>query len=544
MHHHLPSERSWLLIMGSSDPELLAYARSLGIEPVAVLDKRDLPRSPAIRALREREPADCAAIVTADWERQLHPQLYELGLLLLPVQSRWILDAGRRSARLIPRARLSTRASLIPVSVAGGVLQGVTSLAAAAAPSARSRRPRRRRSRPGGSPAPSMLAIWVNQGSARVGGAITHVGGIMRGFERAGLETALITTEPISPELRERVGRHELTRGMPARVRATGDLFGMAVNAQIAEATDRTTATMTPAFIYQRHKAFLSAPLRAARRRGIPLVLEFNNSETWARETWLAISGPERGFDPLLKATERMVVARADLIVAVSEHAATMAREVGAGDDQIIVVPNAVDIEEIDRMRAQPVAPQASPTIGWVGSFGVWHGAEVLVEALASLPDGVRALMIGDGDTRGECMALAQRLGVGDRLEWTGALPHHDAVARLAGCDLLASPHVQLVERPFFGSPTKLFEFMALGRPIVASRLEQLGDVLEDGRTAILVDPGSPTDLARGISEVLADPERAATLAANARATAQSAHDWSDRARQITDALRDRELIA
>jgi glycosyltransferase involved in cell wall biosynthesis len=126
---------------------------------------------------------------------------------------------------------------------------------------------------------------------------------------------------------------------------------------------------------------------------------------------------------------------------------------------------------------------------------------------------------------------------VDDRIEWDGALPHDEALARLAACDILASPHVPLPDQPFFGSPMKIFEYMALGRPIVASRLEQLGEVLEDGRTAVLVRPGDAGDLAAGIERVLSVPDRGAALGRAARTEVERAHTWDSRAADILAAL-------
>jgi glycosyltransferase involved in cell wall biosynthesis len=107
----------------------------------------------------------------------------------------------------------------------------------------------------------------------------------------------------------------------------------------------------------------------------------------------------------------------------------------------------------------------------------------------------------------------------------------------LAECDVLASPHVPLEGQAFFGSPTKLFEYMAIGRPIVASALEQIAEVLEDGRTARLVEPGNAAELAGAIEELLREPERALRLGTAARVEAERVHRWEDRSRSILDRL-------
>jgi glycosyltransferase involved in cell wall biosynthesis len=150
------------------------------------------------------------------------------------------------------------------------------------------------------------------------------------------------------------------------------------------------------------------------------------------------------------------------------------------------------------------------------------------------MPGDARVMMIGDGRERGRCQRLASELGVEDRVIWQGRTPHDRALQLLRGCDVLASPHVELAGgEPFFGSPTKIFEYMALSRPIVASRLGQIGEVLEDDRTALLVTPGDELELAEAISSLLADRERGERLAAAARREIESAHTWDHRATAI-----------
>jgi glycosyltransferase involved in cell wall biosynthesis len=175
--------------------------------------------------------------------------------------------------------------------------------------------------------------------------------------------------------------------------------------------------------------------------------------------------------------------------------------------------------------------------IGWIGSFGPWHGASVLVRAIAHLPGNFAVRMIGDGPERPGCEQLAASLGVADRVSFLTALPHDQSLRELARCHILASPHVPLPDRPFFGSPTKIFEYMALGRPIVASRLHQIADVLVDGVTARLVTPADEQALARVLEEVWALPDHGRGLGTAAAAEARRQHTWDVRAGQILAAL-------
>jgi glycosyltransferase involved in cell wall biosynthesis len=86
---------------------------------------------------------------------------------------------------------------------------------------------------------------------------------------------------------------------------------------------------------------------------------------------------------------------------------------------------------------------------------------------------------------------------------------------------------------PFFGSPTKLFEYMAMGKAIAASALDQIADVLEHGRTALLVRPGDPNDLEEAIQRLAGDPQLRIELGRNSRETALTRHTWRQNARRV-----------
>ncbi len=119
---------------------------------------------------------------------------------------------------------------------------------------------------------------------------------------------------------------------------------------------------------------------------------------------------------------------------------------------------------------------------------------------------------------------------------FTGAIPHQYVRAYLDAADILVSPHVPMPGNyPFFGSPTKLFEYMAMGKAIAASALDQIAEVLEDGKTALLVAPGDSVELVAAIQHLAADPRLRAELGRNARATALARHTWRQNAGRVLD---------
>ena len=153
--------------------------------------------------------------------------------------------------------------------------------------------------------------------------------------------------------------------------------------------------------------------------------------------------------------------------------------------------------------------------------------------------------MIGDGVKTGEVIAALEAGGVRDLTVLTGIVPQAQGPRYLAACDILASPHVPNPDgTPFFGSPTKLFEYMAMGKGIVASDLDQIGEILEHGRAARMTVPGSVDSLAEGLCALIEDPARRQALGAEARRHAVERHSWYEHTRRIIDALKARVPVS
>jgi glycosyltransferase involved in cell wall biosynthesis len=527
-------------VLATGSPERARdAARAAGLEPVLTVTKADGPAGLVAARERARERGvRTLAIHSDDWERERQPQSFEVlaARLGLP-ECRIIAGDGTLTARL-GRGRLAARLVALPLELGAGLARTGVEAARLGRLMSRPAPPVRRAAR--SPPGDAVLAVWLGSHPAtHVGGAVTHVSGILSGFRSAGLRVVLVTMDEPPPQVADAIDDLVRLRALPRHARVTEDIGTLMANREARTAVQRAAAAMCPAFIYQRNDPAVTAGVEAGRALGVPVALEFNSSVRWTRANWYETRRLGRALLPHIAAAERFAVTGADLVAAVSAPAARVAVEIGAAPERVVVVPNGVDIGRVDaaRRHARRVGGRHGTTVGWVGSFGVWHGAPVLVQAMAHLRDDVGALMIGDGKERGQCQDLARRLGVADRIEWTGALTHSEAVARLSECDVLASPHVPLDGQPFFGSPTKLFEYMAIGRPIVASALEQLAEVLEDGRTAILVRPDDPEALAAGIGAVLRDPDNGRRLGDAARLEAEHAHRWDARARSILDCL-------
>jgi glycosyltransferase involved in cell wall biosynthesis len=292
-------------------------------------------------------------------------------------------------------------------------------------------------------------------------------------------------------------------------------------------------------FIYQRYSRFNWTGVLLSAVTGLPLSLEFNGSEVWISRQWDPI-----GLRWLLRRVERLNLRAADLIFVVSEVERRNLIEAGVSQAKIIVNPNGVDTDRFrpecggrEIRRALGIDDQT--VVGFAGTFGPWHGAPVLAEAATRInePESrCHFIFIGAGEQRVLSESIIESGAVS--ATFTGSISHEKVPAYLDACDILASPHVPSPDgSEFFGSPTKLFEYLAMGKGIVASRLGQVAEVIIDGENGLLVEPGDADGLARAIEKLAVDGKLRSRLGAAARMTAIERYTWRHNAARVFDAL-------
>ena len=316
----------------------------------------------------------------------------------------------------------------------------------------------------------------------------------------------------------------------------------LSYNRLFAREAVRRLGGRKPGMVYQRHGRFVISGVLMARALRVPLVLEYNGSEVWMARHW----DPVR-FLPWLKLTEEIAIHSATLIVTVSDALKQELEAMGVPKKRILVNPNGVDPMKFspepklrDEFRDRLGFLREHIVVAFAGSFSYWHGIEVLKTAIQRLSaqsevlqgfgaarDKLRFLLIGKGPLHVEMRTALHEFEADGFVTFTGSVPHEDMPGYLNAADILVSPHVPMPDgRPFIGSPTKLFEYMAIGKAIVASRLDQLEMVLEHQRTALMVEPGYPNELANAILIAAGDDQLRQQLGASARDAALANYTW------------------
>lgn len=380
----------------------------------------------------------------------------------------------------------------------------------------------------------------------KAGGSVGHITGVCKGFTRLGFAVTAFAADAL-----EFLRPH----GIPVEVvpmrkafRNFPELRTVAYESTFEDAMRERSRRSRPALVYQRLSLNNFAGAACARAWNVPFVLEYNGSEVWVSKHW---GQTELRLAKWSLMAEDVCFRHADLLVVVSAVLRDELVSRGVPADKILVNPNAVDPEIYDPGRFPPDEIAAlresfgfAPNhlvFGFIGTFSMWHGVEVLAEAIPRLVtrrDDLRFLLIGDGPLHHPVREKLRAAGIGDRCVLTGLVPQMEAVRLLAACDAYLSPHVPNPDGSrFFGSPTKLFEYMAMGRAIVASDLEQIGEILEHENTALLVKPGDVGALVDAVLRVADDRTLRDRLGRNARDAALRGHTWDAHVQKILNAL-------
>ncbi|OGE75277.1 MAG: hypothetical protein A3C85_03905 [Candidatus Doudnabacteria bacterium RIFCSPHIGHO2_02_FULL_48_21] len=208
---------------------------------------------------------------------------------------------------------------------------------------------------------------------------------------------------------------------------------------------------------------------------------------------------------------------------------------------KIIVAPDAVDSKVFgielskEEARKQLGLPINQTLLGYTGSLKTKEmekGIADVLRALKNLPENMRFIAVGGLERHiREYKTLAQNLGVWKKAQFIHRVPPDKLAVYQQAFDCLLLPFPNKEHYAYFASPLKMFEYMASGRPIVSTDLPSIREVLND-KNAVLVQPDSPSDLARGINTVLTDAKLADRIASQAKKDA-GLFTWENRAKII-----------
>ena len=297
--------------------------------------------------------------------------------------------------------------------------------------------------------------------------------------------------------------------------------------------------------VIERLSLFSTVGLDLAKKLDCPLILEVNALLTEEAEQYRTLL-----LRDMAREIEHRTLQQADAILPVSHELGRRLIDRGSPANKVHVTPNGADdaFFKVDRMdaaaRRAAMGLSDAFVIGFVGSLKPWHGVDVLLRAAANLHDAgrpVKALIVGVGPQDQSLRMLASELGLNGHVVFTGAIDHATVPAMVAAMDVAIAPF-QAIDH-FYFSPIKLFEYMAAGACVVASRVGQIASVIEHEQDGLLCPPNDPAALALAIDRLRQSPELRKRLGAAARVKAGQQYAWTHTA-QLVSTVIERTCVA
>jgi glycosyltransferase involved in cell wall biosynthesis len=270
-----------------------------------------------------------------------------------------------------------------------------------------------------------------------------------------------------------------------------------------------------PDVLYERHNLFLMAGVWLKRHYGLPYMLEVNSPLCAERER-----NGELNLIRLARRLEVSVWKSADIVLPVTRVLGDILVDQGVDRSRIEVIPNGINLHEFDiSVDAAGVRRSLDLSgrfvLGFTGFVRPWHGLDQVIDFIADAnrPD-LFLLVVGDGPARDALTEHARKRGVQDQVHFTGIVDRSEVPSYLAAFDVALQP----AATPY-ASPLKLFEYLAMARPIVAPNQPNLAEVLVDGQNALLFEPGDRASLFAALERIVSDAELRTRLSAAARQT-------------------------
>ncbi len=405
---------------------------------------------------------------------------------------------------------------------------------------------------------PPRSVLYVNGNlwfGVTAGGSVGHIAGVVNSLLRRGVVVDFAACAPGAMLDKS----HRFVPLVPQRVFGYPVEFNnLRFHYRMARSVARHLASGIRDVVYQRLSLGNFAGVRWSRSYGMPLVTEYNGSEAWVARHW----GRPLKFHGLALAAENAMLRHSHLVVTVSDVLRDELRDRGVAPERIVTYPNCIDPTIFDPARFTAAdrahvllrhgIPKHALVATFIGTFGQWHGVDVLARAIRQWLDedpvglaasGLHFMLVGDGMRMGEVREILGDAIHSGPVTLTGLVKQAEAPAYLGASDILLSPHVKNPDGTrFFGSPTKLFEYLAMARPVVASDLDQIGEVLanslhveslpaglpaeDERRLALLCPPGEPGPIVAALRFLAANAAWRAVLGANARREALAKYTW------------------
>lgn len=376
------------------------------------------------------------------------------------------------------------------------------------------------------------MRILYHHRTASKDGQAVHIEEMIDALRSLGHEVRVVA--PLADQSEGRMGGgvgwvHRLKAMLP---KAIYELMELAYSLVAYRKLMASAREFRPDVIYERYNLFLLAGLMARRRLGVPLLLEVNAplvAERTQHSGGLALQ-------KLARWAEGKAWRGADAVLPVTAVLASHLREYGVPTERIHVIPNGINRDHFAHAPSPAEAKarlglQGRVVLGFTGFVRDWHGVDRIVDWMATpgAPASTHLLVVGDGPVRAELEAQSRRLGLADRVSFTGVIHRDQVPAHVAAFDVALQPAVTP-----YASPLKLMEYLVLAKAVIAPATPNLQEILTDGVNALLFDEARSGALEQALQQVCSDEPLRHRLAQGAADTIDRLElTWQGNARRV-----------
>jgi len=363
-----------------------------------------------------------------------------------------------------------------------------------------------------------------------------HIMGIVNAFRALNHQVDLLSLPGSDPEKPQEEEEHQGSSSVVLRIihklmvftkyvpEFLFELIELSYNLVASIRVGRSLSSKKVDFLYERYSLFMFAGVLQAKRKGIPIILEVNDSAIVERVRPLF-------FKRLAKRIESWVFRKCDGIVFISTNFKnTVEREHGKVAHSVIC-PNAADITQftlsgIDKAQAKENLGLSGKVVcGYVGAFIYWHGIDWFVKeiapSLSKHPD-LALLLVGDGVVFEEIKSVIIAAKLESQVIMPGRVPHSEVRNYIAAMDYGILP-----DSNQYGSPMKLFEMMAMGVALVSPSFEPISEVLVDNENGWLFEPNDRAGAVQKVIDLSKDIGNIKRVGGNSEAYIRNYRQWT-----------------
>ncbi|SEL70608.1 Glycosyltransferase involved in cell wall bisynthesis [Colwellia chukchiensis] len=375
-----------------------------------------------------------------------------------------------------------------------------------------------------------------------------HIRGVVKGLTQLGHTVSILSLPGAEPEAEEQPTQannnnktekksgfsllSEITKHVPEFV---FEMFELAYNLLAVFRLKKAVQEKNIKLIYERYSLFMFAGVWWAKRNNVDIILEINDSCQVHRVRALT-------FKKLAAKIERWVFKNATGLVFISSRFQAVARQAYGDIAPSVVSPNAADLDKfiIDKPAGtalrKALGINDKLVLGYVGAFVHWHGIDWFVEMICphlSKHPNLVLLLVGDGVAYEPIKAHIAQAGVGSQVILTGKVEHQKVASYLSAMDFGILP-----DSNDYGSPMKLFEFMAMGKGMVAPDFSPIAEVVTDHKTSWLFPAGDRQACIEKVLDIARDPLQHSQVGNLARRYIEEERQWRHNAEQLLSLLK------